>query len=209
MSWEQRCEWSPCPVPSMTAKTCCSNHCSQENVNLAAHIHGLGPYDSPQKKLGLISSGLFLGSLIKMLVGLWGQVLASIYNMSWLLMVAEGILTVMIRMLIIVLVCLLFIEHLQCPGYCAKCLLYVFSLDPQNHPYDSRYIIHLIVQIRILKLVEVKLLAQSYTEAEMEFEVRSVRCQSPCSSVFILHCKPCHPCETQFTQFIQLLNRTV
>lgn len=54
LSWEQRCEWSPCLVPPMTAKTYCSNHCSQENINLAAHIHGLGPYDSPQTKLGLI-----------------------------------------------------------------------------------------------------------------------------------------------------------
>ena len=107
--------------------------------------------------------------------------MASINNMGWLLMAVEGIITVMIRMLIIVMVCLLFIERLQCPRYCAKCLLYVISLEPENHCYYSRYIIHLIVQIRTLKLVEVKLLAQSHTEAEMEFEVRSVRCQSPCS----------------------------
>lgn len=66
----------------------------------------------------------------------------------------------MIRMLMIVMVCLLFNEHLQCAGYCARCLPYAFSLHPQNHSYDSRYIIHSILQMRTLKLREVKLLPE-------------------------------------------------
>ena len=94
-----------------------------------------------------------------MLVGLWRQVLTSISYVSLAAGGGGGNYNDNDKNVNNSDLCVLFNEHLQCAGYCAKCLPYAFSLHPQNHPYDSRYIIHPIVQMRTLKLREVKLFA--------------------------------------------------